>query len=107
MGIGFSKGKLKSRVQELTNYVLCECVLCCAFHSVVSDSLRPMDRRGYSPWGFSGQEYWSGLPCSPPGDGSSQPRGQTQVSRIADGFFTIWATREASKGRDVLFPKFL
>ena len=27
--------------------------------------------------------------------GSSQPRDQTQVSRIADGFFTHWATREA------------
>ena len=27
--------------------------------------------------------------------GSSQPRDQTQVSRIAGGFFTIWATREA------------
>ena len=22
----------------------------------------------YSPWGFSRQEYWSGLPCPPPGD---------------------------------------
>ena len=27
--------------------------------------------------------------------GSSQPRDQTQVSRIAGGFFTVWATREA------------
>ena len=26
--------------------------------------------------------------------GSSQPRDQTQVSRIAGGFFTSWATRE-------------
>ena len=26
--------------------------------------------------------------------GSSQPRDQTQVSCIAGGFFTIWATRE-------------
>ena len=26
---------------------------------------------------------------------SSQPRDQTQVSCIAGGFFTIWATREA------------
>ena len=26
---------------------------------------------------------------------SSQPRDQTQVSRIAGGFFTSWATREA------------
>ena len=29
--------------------------------------------------------------------GSSQPRDQTQVSRIAGGFFTSWATREAQK----------
>ena len=27
--------------------------------------------------------------------GSSQPRDQTQVSHIARGFFTDWATREA------------
>ena len=27
--------------------------------------------------------------------GSSQPRNKTQVSRIAGGFFTSWATREA------------
>ena len=29
--------------------------------------------------------------------GSSQPRDQTQVSCIAGGFFTSWATREAQK----------
>ena len=29
--------------------------------------------------------------------GSSQPRDQTQVSRIADGFFTSWGTREAQE----------
>ena len=28
---------------------------------------------------------------------SSQPRDQTQVSCIADGFFTSWATREAQQ----------
>ena len=40
--------------------------------------------------GFSRQEYWSGLPCSPPG-GSSGPRDRTcvsYVSWIAGGFFT-------------------
>ena len=32
--------------------------------------------------------------------GSSQPRDQTQVSCIAGGFFTCWATREAAyKGK--------
>ena len=29
--------------------------------------------------------------------GSSQPRGRTQVSHIAGGFFTSWATREAQE----------
>ena len=40
-------------------------------------------------WGFPRQEYWSGLPCPPPGD---LP---TQVSLVAGGFFTVRATREA------------
>ena len=35
---------------------------------------------------------WVAMPSS---RGSSQPRDRTQVSRIADRFFTIWATREA------------
>ena len=34
---------------------------------------------------------WVAFPFS---KGSSQPRDQTQVSRIAGGFFTGWATRE-------------
>ena len=29
--------------------------------------------------------------------GSSQPRDQTQVSSIAGGFFTSWATRQAQE----------
>ena len=33
--------------------------------------------------------------------GSSQPRDQTQVSRIAGGFFTSWATREATPIIDI------
>ena len=39
--------------------------------SVVSDSLRPhglQPARLLCPWGFSKQEYWSGLPYPPPGD---------------------------------------
>ena len=35
---------------------------------------------------------WVALPFS---RGSSQPKDQAQVSYIADGFFTSWATREA------------
>ena len=37
---------------------------------------------------------WVAMPSS---RGSSQPRDQTQVSCIAGGFFTIWATREAQE----------
>ena len=37
---------------------------------------------------------WVAFPFS---RGSSQARDQTQVSRIAGGFFTSWATREAQQ----------
>ena len=39
--------------------------------SVMSNSLRPhwlQPARLLCPWGLSRQEYWSGLPCPPPGD---------------------------------------
>ena len=39
---------------------------------------------------------WVAIPFS---RGSSQPRARTQVSRIAGGFFTVWATREAQPSR--------
>ena len=38
--------------------------------SVLSNSLQPyglLPARLLCPWGFSRQEYWSGLPCPPPG----------------------------------------
>ena len=45
---------------------------CAVFsHSVVSNSLRPhglQPTRPLCPWGFSQQEYWSGLLCPPLGD---------------------------------------
>ena len=40
-------------------------------HSVMSDSLQPCGLKPAKllcPWGFSRQEYWSGLSCPPPGD---------------------------------------
>ena len=39
---------------------------------------------------------WVAFPFS---GGSSQPRDRTQVSHIAGGFFTSWATREAQKNK--------
>ena len=47
---------------------------------------------------------WVAFPFS---RGFSQPRDQTQVSCIAGGFFTSWATREAQEswsGEPILSP---
>ena len=62
-----------------------------ASRSVVSDSLPP-------PGIIQARiQEWVAFPFS---KGSSQPRDQTQVSRIAGRFFTIWATRELKGLRD-------
>ena len=50
-----------------------EVALCCAVlsHSVMSNSVQPhgvQPARLLCPWGFSKQEYWRELPCSPPRD---------------------------------------
>ena len=60
--------------------------------SVMPDSLRPLD---YTVHGILQARIleWVTFPFS---RGSSQPRDWTQVSRIAGGFFTSWATREAT-----------
>ena len=69
----------------------------CVSHSVTSDSLQTPWTAAYQPplsMGFPRQQYWSGLPCPPPGD-LPNPRVQIQVSCIAGRFFIIWSTREA------------
>ena len=68
--------------------------------SVVSDSLRPYGL--YSPWNSPGQNTGEAFPFSRE---SSQPRDQTQISRIAGGFFTSWATRETT--REAPHPQFI
>ena len=45
---------------------------------------------------FSRPEYWEWV-AFPFSRGSSQPRDWTQVSCIAGGFFTSWATRETQR----------
>ena len=52
--------------------------------SVMSDSLQPHGL--HSPWNFPDQN--TGVGRFPFSRGSSQPRDQTQVSHIANGFFT-------------------
>ena len=51
-----------------TTFLISYAVLSC---SAMPDSLWPhglQPARLLCPWGFSRQEYWSGLPCSPSGD---------------------------------------
>ena len=54
--------------------------------------------------GFSRQEYWSGLPCPPPGDlphPGTEPLSLTSSLALAGGFFTTSTTWEASFLGDV------
>ena len=66
----------------------------------MSDSLQPRGlypTRLLCPWDFSRQEYWSGLPCSPPGDlpdPGIEPMSLSSPA-MAGGFFTPSATWEA------------
>ena len=73
-------------------------------HSVVSDSLQPLQRtmayQAPLSMEFSRQKYWRKileLVAIPISRGSSWPWDQTQVSCIIGRFFTVWATREASR----------
>ena len=46
--------------------------------------------------GFSRQEYWSGLPCPPPGDIPNPGiKPASYLSCIAGGIITTWAAWEA------------
>ena len=79
----------------------CVCVCVCVSHSIVSDSLRPID---CSPPGSSVHGIlqarileWVSMPFSRV---PSWPRDWTQVSRIAGRRFTVWATREVPKERN-------
>ena len=59
--------------------------------SVMSDSLQPCEL--YSPWNSPGQN--TGVDSLSLSRRSPQPRDRIQISHIAGGFFTSWATREA------------
>ena len=55
------------KIWPMSPYLIlcCVCVISC---SVISNSLQPhglQSARLLCPWGFSRQEYWSGLPCLP------------------------------------------
>ena len=61
---------------------VCVCSLNCFSHAWHFATLWTITSQAPLSMGFSRQEYWSGLPCLPPGE-SSRPRDQTCVSYIS------------------------
>ena len=76
---------------------MCPCVLshfsCVRFFA----TLCTIATRLHCPWGFSRQEYWSGLPGPPPGDFSLPGIEPLSLvySALTAGFFTASATWES------------
>ena len=81
----------------VNNYSICKS----ESHSVVSNSLWPHGLYIYNPWNSPEKTRILEEVVIPFSKGSSprdpwvRPRDRTQVSHIAGGFFTSWATREA------------
>ena len=84
-------------------YQWCSRAPCVHASSVMSDSfVTPWTVAHQAPlsMGFPRQEYWSGLPCPPPGDLPNpgiEPASLASPA-LAGGFFTNWATREVPQG---------
>ena len=81
---------------KVINSMLCmhACVLSCFSHIQLFNILWSVARQAPLSMGFSRQEYWSGLPCPPPGD-LPHPGMEPTSPALAGGFFTTSATWEA------------
>ena len=81
---------LKKLKIELLHVCVCVCVCVLSHFSHVRLSATPMDY-SQAPLSvrFSRQEYWSGLPCPPPGDLPNLGIESTSLMSpaLADGFF--------------------
>ena len=76
------------------------CILGCFRHVPVSVTLSTVTRQAPLSVGFSRQEYWSGLPCPPPGN---LPNPGIELASLispalAERFYTASATWEAQLG---------
>ena len=94
-GIGM-KGVI---IWKLPHSSLRHSIPACEVASVLSDSLQHYGlypSRLLCPWGFSRQEYWSGLLCPPPGDLANSGTEPTSLKSpaLAGRFFTTSATWE-------------
>ena len=82
------------RLQSMWSLLACACILSHFSHIWLFVTLWTVVHQAPLPTGFSRQEYWSGLPCPPPGhlpDPGMEPRSLT----LAGGFFTSRASWEA------------
>ena len=89
---------------------VCVCVYACYVASVMSNSLWPHGPNDslLCPWDFPGKNAGVGKSVASPGDLPDQSKGGMHLSCIAGGFFTTWATREAtqvhvSRSRECMF----
>ena len=76
---------------------MCVCVLSCFSHVQLFVAPRTAARQAPLSMGFSRQEYWSGLPCPPPGDLPNpgiEPESPVSPA-LAGRFFTTSVTGEA------------
>ena len=73
------------------------CLLSCCFSRVWLFAA-PWTVASQAPlsMGFLKQEYWSGLPCLPPGD-IPNPGIKPWSPALQEDFFTTWATKEYSE----------
>ena len=84
-------------VQMLGAFAVCRCVLSHCSPAPLSAAPWTVNRQAPLSMGFSRQEYWTGLPCPPPG---AEPQSLTFLS-LADGFLTINAIWEAPPSQQV------
>ena len=87
------------KMVKVINSMLCThaCVLSCFSHIQLFKILWSVARQAPLSMGFSRQEYWSGLPCPPPGDLPDPGMEPTSPAApaLAGGFFTTSATWKA------------
>ena len=105
--LGTASHITKSSNSDFNNFIIQSTnALSFVTYSVMSDSLRLWTVAHQTPLSteFSRQEFWSGLPCPPPGILPSQ--GLNPGLPIAGGFFTIWATRETHCTTYIFFSFF-
>ena len=84
---------------QTSHHILLLLLLSCFFHVLLFVAPWTVNSQAPLSMGFSRQEYWSGLPCPPPGDlpdPGIEPM-SLLLHALAGGFFTTTATWEAPR----------